>query len=355
MSKNTTIIPAMNGRLPMSALLSAALVAFTIESDNEAEHQMPHRTTRNGVQGEGLHKPWLVSTVMWSNCLRYVPDEGITARELERLARTATNLAGMQRWGYITVGPGKDKLIRLRPGGRMAREIYRTVFGDIEMRWKERFGERTIDALREGLGALAQGVGAELPDCLPILGYGLYSNRICAGVANEPAARPNVAALLSKVLLAFALEFERESEVSLAISANVLRVLGREPLPMRELPRLSGVSKEAIAMAVGFLHERGYVEQAKLVTLTEKGLAAKSKYESLAWRIENDWRERFGDEAISGLRESLEELAGNATAASHLFSGLKPYPDNWRASVRKPETLPHYPMVLHRGGYPDGS
>jgi hypothetical protein len=27
----------------------------------------------------------------------------------------------------------------------------------------------------------------------------------------------------------------------------------------------------------------------------------------------------------------------------------------WRASVPNPETLPHYPMVLHRGGYPDGS
>ena len=35
--------------------------------------------------------------------------------------------------------------------------------------------------------------------------------------------------------------------------------------------------------------------------------------------------------------------------------GLEPYPDNWRAQVRRPETLPHYPMVLHRGGYPDGS
>ena len=35
--------------------------------------------------------------------------------------------------------------------------------------------------------------------------------------------------------------------------------------------------------------------------------------------------------------------------------GLEPYPDGWRAKVRRPEALPHYPMVLHRGGYPDGS
>jgi hypothetical protein len=25
------------------------------------------------------------------------------------------------------------------------------------------------------------------------------------------------------------------------------------------------------------------------------------------------------------------------------------------ATVRTAEVLPHYPMVLHRGGYPDGS
>ncbi len=40
---------------------------------------------------------------------------------------------------------------------------------------------------------------------------------------------------------------------------------------------------------------------------------------------------------------------------SPLFTGLEPDPAGWRGAVRKPRTLPHYPMVLHRGGYPDGS
>jgi methyltransferase (TIGR00027 family) len=46
---------------------------------------------------------------------------------------------------------------------------------------------------------------------------------------------------------------------------------------------------------------------------------------------------------------------GPGSTAPARFQGLDPYPDNWRASVRRPVTLPHYPMVLHRGGYPDGS
>jgi hypothetical protein len=60
------------------------------------------------------------------------------------------------------------------------------------------------------------------------------------------------------------------------------------------------------------------------------------------------------------LREALERLTGEPAAEismgiSPLFRGLEPYPDGWRAPVRKAGTLPHYPMVLHRGGFPDGS
>ena len=47
-------------------------------------------------------------------------------------------------------------------------------------------------------------------------------------------------------------------------------------------------------------------------------------------------------------------------------AGLVPYPDGWRAHppyqwlteamIADPAgVLPHYPMVTHRGGYPDGS
>jgi hypothetical protein len=43
------------------------------------------------------------------------------------------------------------------------------------------------------------------------------------------------------------------------------------------------------------------------------------------------------------------------TSSVALFAGIEPPDAGWRASVRKPVTLPQYPMVLYRGGYPDGS
>ena len=39
--------------LPLPTLLSQPLVAYTIEFDNEAEHRMPHRTTRYNDRGCG--------------------------------------------------------------------------------------------------------------------------------------------------------------------------------------------------------------------------------------------------------------------------------------------------------------
>ena len=98
----------------------------------------------------------------------------------------------------------------------------------------------------------------ELPDYVPVLGYGLRTKAalepLCpVGSSETHAVSQELPALLSKVLVALALDFERESEVSLAIQADLLRLLGERPARLRDLPRLSGVSKEAVSMAIGFL------------------------------------------------------------------------------------------------------
>ena len=289
-----------------------------------------------------------------------------------------------------------------------------------------------------------------------------------------------LSALLSRVLVAFAVEFEREAATSLAISANVLRVLGEDWTPVRDLPVLAGVSKEAVSMATGFLARHGRAEtgpvpapgRGQRIRLTPSGRQARDRYGPLTAAIEDRWRARWGEALIGDLRTRLERLAGPAAAGpdvsrpgspivpgdlshpdsagdssgapsvpgsrsdpgsagspsnlgspdargSHgspglrdmpgelgnpggagasvisgssrssrssdarggfgvpgdrgapgapgaagalgapggppLMQGLEPYPDGWRAKVRRPGVLPHYPMVLHRGGYPDGS
>lgn len=354
--------------LPFSALLSQLLVAFTIEFDNEFERLMPHRTTR---QAGANHGPWLVSLVMWSNCMKFVGDDGVSVRELEELAGTKTNLKGMERWGYVVIGPDPADasprpppsawVIRATHQGRQAQQVWRPLFDSIESRWQTRFGEKKIHQLRESLSVLVDRMGLDLPECLPILGYGLFSKGLVR--RRRPAASRDenmalLSTLLSRTLLAFALEFERESEISLAISANVVRVLDEQGVRVRDLPLLSGVSKEAIRMALGFLEKRRLIvverEPAggpnKIARLTPGGQKVQEAYTDLVRIIEERWQSRFGHETIRGLRSQLEGFVGE-----RLLSGLEPYPDGWRASVRKSGPLPHFPMVLHRGGFPDGS
>jgi DNA-binding MarR family transcriptional regulator len=159
--------------------------------------------------------------------------------------------------------------------------------------------------------------------------------------------------LLARVLLAFAIEFERDSGLSLASSGNVLRLVGDDGTRLRDLPRSSGVSKEAIAMAVGRLEERGFAvieaestgRRVKMLRLTAKGRQAKAAYHQFTRAIEQRWQTGFGKNTIASLRGALEPLAGETSAQpSPLFRALEPYSDEWRAAVSKPETLPHYPI-----------
>jgi DNA-binding MarR family transcriptional regulator len=372
--------PKLN-RLPLPPLLSQVLVAFTIEFDNEFEHQVPHRTTNHGSTTGSRHVPWLVSRVMWSNFLQFVDADGTTIRDLRSrlqmpgkdIRTWLTRLADW--WGYLVIDPkaggvGLDAVVRPTPGGRKAFQVWPALDGLVEARWRARFGEETIDRLRHSLSVIVSQIEAPLPDSLPILGYGLFSKprehkqsvRTAKAAANP--AGLSLPSLLSRALLGFAIEFEQTSEVSLAISANVLRLITDEGVPLSELPRMAAVSKEAIAMSLSFLVKRGFAgmhskpggNRGKVVLLTPKGSHAQKVYSQLVAKIEQQWQTVYGEEAVALLKESLAQLAGDPAAPpSPLLRCLEPYPNGWRASLPKPEALPHYPMVLHRGGFPDGS
>ena len=314
---------------------------------------------------------------MWENCLRHVTDQPITVGELETRARTGTNLDGMRRWGYITIDgtarkihkgrPGPDAVLRATAAGLRAREVWLPLPGLIEQRWRERFGTGQVDQLRESLVTVASQLDPGLPDCLPILGAALLSrgpDPALPQAGHVDLAGLPLSALLSRVLLSFALEYEHETGLSLAISANVLRVLGADGTRLRDLPPLTGTSKEAVSWAMGILirahlaaeEPAPAASRGKIARLTPRGLQAQRLYHEFVGTIEQRWYERFTGGATDAVRTSLEALATAPDGKPPpLFAGLEPYPDNWRAAVRRPATLPHYPMVLHRGGYPDGS
>jgi methyltransferase (TIGR00027 family) len=358
--------------LPVSALLSQALVALTIEIDNEAEHRVPHRTTNHGTGSHG-NGTWLTSLAMFENCLRFVTDQPITVAELETRARTPTNLDGMRRWGYITIDGTSQKIHKTRPGpgavlratarGLRVRETWQPLPVLVEQRWRERYG---TESLRRSLEDIAAQLDPGLPDTLPILGATLFSRGPDPALPPRPQASDiktlPLSALLSRVLLAFALEYEAESGTSLAVGANLLRVVGPQTPRLRDLPLLTGISKEAVSWALGVLTRARLAAEepdpaatrGKVARLTAAGQTAQRLYLERLKTVEDRWRKRY--DTVDALRQSLEALTrGTDGQPPPLFQALQPYPDNWRAQTRPAAALPYYPMVLHRGGYPDGS
>jgi hypothetical protein len=95
----------------------------------------------------------------------------------------------------------------------------------------------------------------------------------------------------------------------------------------------------------------------KAVRLTDRGQEAQWRFSDWTERLDDVAGQRLGAGAVTALRAALEPLVGDPDdpARSPLMAGLEPYSDNWRADTASPRTLPHFPMVLHRGGFPDGS
>ena len=371
-------------RPPLSALLSQVFVAFTIECDNEFEHQMPHRTTRHGSTPGATDTPWLISMAMWAHCLRHVPEDGIAAGELARRARLSRHSAQLilkrmsrRSWGYLEIspveppagggpGPRSARVVRLTPAGRRAQRIWEPLAEAITARWGTRFGEDNVAGLRSALAALVAELGVGAPDFVPITEL---AGDMRAGVATARAPSASsrdvsLPALLSKPLVAFAVELERTTGLSPVLSANVVRVLGDEGVPAPRLSALTGIADMGIENSLSALARHGYVEvgrdpaggRTRLARLTARGLRARAAYFEGVAEVERQWEARCGRQSVRAVRAAVEGLVGGGTPSdSLLFAGLAPYPDGWRAEIAPRQTLPHYPFVSHRGGFPDGS
>jgi hypothetical protein len=286
----------------LSALLSQILVAFTVEFDNEFERRM----------GEAGYPGARLSLVVWATVMRFLGESPVLVRDIA--AEIKPELGCLERWGFVVLDSGRrdgwgsgrgirlDSSVSLTPKGLTAAGIWPPLLAVIEQRWEKRFGTDAIKRLRESL----QRVDGQNEHHLP--------------------------SLLAGLLTAFQLEFDRESPVPLALCANTLRVLSDKPIPVAQLARLTGGSRET--SDIGW-QIKPYVviepdpnaKRGKVVRLSPRGVKAQETYHRLIAEIEKRWEVKFGKD----LRESLQALYG-----SRLSEGLIPPPGTARAGEQTP-------------------
>lgn len=339
---------------PLTALLARVWVAQTIEIDNAFE-------AKGAAAGLGRH--FRISLPLWTNGLRHIDDDGITLGELRSRARAACNIGGLERWGWITVGtPGSrregygtsrhlvgDTVLRLSPAGVRASELWPRAVAEVEERWRERFGDEHVTELHAALTDVVTPMPWSPPEVSPADGFRTH---IVDSDLNEPD--PPLVALAGMVLAGRTIAHERESAVSLPLAANFLRVIGEDVVRLRDLPAMAGVSKEAVAMAVGFLTRTGRAVAGpeRSLHLTPEGLDALA-----------DYREGSATPVCDRLRAVLDAVLARADALAEgleppegCWRGERPYLTQTRRFLSDPKAaLPWQPMVLHRGSWPDGS
>jgi hypothetical protein len=266
---------------------------------------------------------------------------------------------GAKRDGYGSArGLRPEWVVRLTPAGRAAETIWRPLPDEIEGRWRERFGAGALDelwlSLEENVGRLDVG----LPEFMPIVGGASWKAADAITPSERDSAAPlPLSALLSQALLAYTLEYERRAELALSLSANAVRVLDESGVGVKDLPLRAGVPKEGIAMALTFLAKNGFVAvEEKVARLTPKGRDARDAAPRLQAEVEATGSFSRLAAALDAILEQRDLLA----------QGLQPPAGGWRGTERyrahteamledPPAALPHHPMVLHRGGWPDGS
>jgi hypothetical protein len=348
-------------RLPLPTLLSHALVAMTIGLDNELEQRMGHTTTLGLKRGLPAQGPWLVSWSSWANLLRFVPPEGISLQDLRACPGVSERQLGgkspgLIRWGYVTLSGG---VVRPTKDLREASETVFPCLPDlVEAKWADHLGAGEVHQLKEVLGDLLSQVDQELPHYLPLADNLMWTRWGPSAPREETIGDLKLVDRLAQTLLLYTLEHESASEVPLTMAANLVRVIDDEGTRAADLVRRSGISKEAMGFLTGWRQRpRLSVESTpRTLLLTAAGRSAKTDYETLARTVEQSWAKRFQGDVTGRLRSALEQVVVDPTLTRSPLAQLVKAPEGcWRSWVKAPETLPHFPMILHRGGYPDGA
>ena len=153
-------VSGMAFRMPLSALLSQALVAFTLEFER-AVADSGHRE---------------LSLALGSNVMRFLGEDGLrigTIAELAGVSKQAISqqVAYLEKHGYVAVEPDptddRAKVVRLTERGFESRDVCRPLFGTIERRWERRYGRDVVRCLRESLEAVVGQLDADLPHYPP--------------------------------------------------------------------------------------------------------------------------------------------------------------------------------------------
>jgi hypothetical protein len=288
--------------LPLSALLSKTLDAFSRELDAARDDGIP-----------GLS--------VWADVLQHIDEDWVDERELPRLARLSKRalppvLKPLQRAGHIEVAA---KRVRLTPRGRAAADTWPPLLAVAERRWRRRFGAARITSLRRALEQLVSQLDLQHPD-FPTQ-YGPADPRVNGGPGQDWKPVPRapgtttkgqpLTSLLSQALVEATMEYDGRAG-PLQFAANVLRFVPDKGAAVSKLP-------DTYWLATMVRHQFLTLSaDEKTVKLTSQSKKLRDAYMPTLIAIEDEWRKGHGIEVVDGLRSALDAIVAQLDARDEL-------------------------------------
>ena len=313
---------------PLPTLLGRALTAFAGDYDS--------------ARGEDGSIPQLA---VWANALRVIDAEGTDQRQLGRRAVISKRVAEvvvsrLERRGRVSVEAkaipgrrGKVRIVHITADGRAARNAAVRIVDTVQEDWRQRFGNDGIARLRDALASVVDRLPVELPH--HVAGYGAADSSVTGGdyvqedpgppripahgqdwpvVIREPGSMAGdlpLPALLSQVLAAYAIDYEREGVGQLQAVSNFLRFVGDKGVTLERAQALGGVSgngKTGHERHLDVVVEPGRArDKGRRVYLTPKTRRMRDAYPCLVGEIEQRWCEEYGD-AVPAMRSALAAM-----------------------------------------------
>lgn len=269
---------------------------------------------------EGAGSKQLPSLDLWSNLVRVIGESGTNRSDLPNLTLLSkralrSRISAAERQGWIQVqksGPGFDRLF-LTPRGKVAARRWKELHNIAGKWWQSKIGLARANKLRSLLESGVAMLPLEHPH-YPA-SYGAADATITGNDGQDWKAVPRenrdtvcglpLTALVSQLLVAFAMDYEKMSPVALSLSAAIVCRIPPEGCSLRELGNPIGASA---LIRHGFLQSVG-ASGKQHVTLTSKGRNVKSAHDRRVALVEAAWNHKFGDDLFTGLRGVLTEVS----------------------------------------------
>jgi hypothetical protein len=287
-------------------------------------------------EGHGAGAGERVSFLVWANCLRVTPDEGISVTDFPAAARVSRRAVkpwlGLEKMGLLhvqAIAP-RVKVVNLTTVGRRQRDRWRDVVVTAEEEWCTKVGTTRAKSLRAALEAFVSRLELELPHYPMTYGAAdpsaLGGRRVAAkrgppripahGIDWVPVVRIDndtvsdlpLHALLSQALMAFTIEYEENAHFPMAIAAK-LATMPSSAVLMHDLPEALGVN----GSGKSFLERHGFVRvtnnnKKRLASLTPTGLRVREAYQPTVSTVAHGLRRSYGEAIIDELVACLTSV-----------------------------------------------